>query len=890
MNTFDNWFERQKKQFEETKAPRVTSTPTYPARDAMSVEQARERVATDFDALIREAEEWWQLNPPNEPADEDPFERFGREALQGEPPPVHAQRSPTGVGKTRVGAKEIAADRQRRQLIQERSPLATRPWGYFGPTHRLNESTAEQFREQGLSAQVYYGRGAWDRGVPGNEDLPEDKRVLMCLKPERVALAIAAHQSVPDTCCHKKPRRGKGGKEEKCEHFDEGSNQCGYQKQFNGGPPDVWLAPHEMLFHAHRALSELAGIIVDETFWAKGVYGIGEGHASLTLDELLPPDPITDYSALAQAGTMHRRRLLDLLREHPMGGLQRERFIGEITQEHCTYSIGQEWDIVDRVKMTPEMTPAQIEEVKELLPECRRARRMATVYRTLRDLLKNEDIKVSGRLILAKRKDGKTVLRVRGVRDIVKARQVPTMLLDATLPDESILRKFHPQVQVVSDVQVEMPHVRVRQVLRSPTSETKLWGREAEREKNPDAGLGNRKAVRRYVLRRWLEIDGHQRWLDSGRQRKPLVVICQKKYHEWLASSGLPEGIALEHYNAIAGLDDYKDVDCLILVGRVVPKPAEVEAFSGALTGAEPLSEAASGWWYGRVARAIGMIDGTGIEVENCDQHVDPMAEMVRYQVCEGELVQSVGRGRGVNRTAKTPLDIDILADVVLPITVHEVVSWEEPSELVEMMASEGVVLTAPADMATAFPWLWKTAEHAKWTLKKLRAAARGGTERSFPTYKESYVGKLLSVPSHALQYQRAGAKQKFHWASFDPRKWPVARAWYEARGWVVALRDYLWPGELKPMAGAGKVEIADRLVWILHKVRYPLSPDWHQHKAYTGVGRPGRYSLSKDPGAMTAYAGQPGGITTPYVDAYSALPTELRMYALGLHENFRAD
>jgi hypothetical protein len=176
------------------------------------------------------------------------------------------------------------------------------------------------------------------------------------------------------------------------------------------------------------------------------------------------------------------------------------------------------------------------------------------------------------------------------------------------------------------------------------------------------------------------------------------------------------------------------------------------------------------------------------------------------------------------------------------------------------MEATEGVVLTAPADIAIAVPGLWKNARAAKWALKKLGARARGGTEDSFPTYKGSYVGKMSSVPSHALQYQRAGAKQKFYWAYFDPRQWPVARVWYGARGWVVKLREYLWPGELPPMAGAGKVVIVDRLVQVLRRARYVLSADYKQHKIYTGTGRPGRYVFSKDPQAIAAYDGSPGG------------------------------
>jgi putative DNA primase/helicase len=803
------------------------ASPTYPLREAMPVEEARKRVASDFDNLIREAEEWWQRHAPSEQPmenEDDPFARFARENVdEDEPPPVHAQRSPTGVGKTRVGAKEIAADRKRRQLIQERSPLAMCPWCYSGPRHRLNEGVAEQFREARLSAQVYYGRGTWDRSIPGNEDLPEDERTLMCLKPDLVALAVAAHQSVADTCCHKQPRRGTGGREETCEHYNPGPNQCGYQRQFNGGAPDVWLAPHEMLFHDQHALSKLAGVIIDESFWSKGVYGIGEGRESLSLDEMLPPGA-SGFMSMHPRGqesskevyaveTYHRLDLVELLREHPLGGLQRERFIGKISQDDCTRAIRAEWDIVDRVKMSPEMSPEQIEQVKQLLPECRRARRMATVYRLLRDdlLAPDSSIEVSGRLILVRR-DGKTVLRVRGVRNIVKARNVPTMILDATLPDVSILEKFRPQVRVVSDVEVRMPHVRVRQVLGAPTSETKLWGTRQEQEQKPDTGLGNRKAVRRYILQRWLEIDGHQGWIDSGRERKPLVVICQKKYHEWLAESGLPPGIALEHFGAITGLDDYKHVRSLILIGRTVPPPAEVEAFASALTGVEPLSEAATGHWYGRVPRGIRLADGSGIEVERSDQHCDPVAEAVRWQICEGELIQALGRGRGVNRTAETPLDVDVLADVVLPITVDEVVPWTEPSEAVEMMASEGFELNAPQDMARAFPSIWPSTRAAKWTLKKLAAGGAARAKDIFPIDNRSSIGKMFL----ALLYVRAANRFRRAAARFDPRRWPNPRAWLEARlGALAALFHFVRKGEIQPMAGNGGLAIDDAKVTV---------------------------------------------------------------------------
>jgi hypothetical protein len=61
------------------------------------------------------------------------------------------------------------------------------------------------------------------------------------------------------------------------------------------------------------------------------------------------------------------------------------------------------------------------------------------------------------------------------------------------------------------------------------------------------------------------------------------------------------------------------------------------------------------------------------------------------------------------------PLSIDLLTDVVLPIAVHEVVSWEDikPTRL-DAMAAAGVVLENAADMARAFPELWPSHDAAR--------------------------------------------------------------------------------------------------------------------------------------------------------------------------------
>jgi hypothetical protein len=320
----------------------------------------------------------------------------------------------------------------------------------------------------------------------------------------------------------------------------------------------------------------------------------------------------------------------------------------------------------------------------------------------------------------------------------------------------------------------------------------------------------------------------------------------------------------------------------MLLIGRTIPRPVAIESFAGALTGEEPIKVPADQWWYPPVERAIRMADGTGILVERCDQHPDPVGEHVRFQICEGEMLQALGRARAINRTAESPLAIGIVADVVLPITVNKVEVWQAPSRAMEP-AEEGAMLFSPKDMVEIWPWVWKTVDAAKKTLGKIRASAqRAGTRCQNGIY-DSYIPFRHSV---AVLYQRPGPKQKLQRAVFDLDKWPSPRAWFdEKRKAIIALLQSWEPGDIPPLAGTSKLAIIDHLVRVLRKARYTLSADVKQHKEYVGTGRSGRFTLSKDPQAMTAYDGAPGGAPTPHVDAHSALSLELRTRALDLHE-----
>jgi hypothetical protein len=133
-----------------------------------------------------------------------------------------------------------------------------------------------------------------------------------------------------------------------------------------------------------------------------------------------------------------------------------------------------------------------------------------------------------------------------------------------------------------------------------------------------------------------------------------------------------------------------------------------MEALAGALSGAQPVpaKRSANGFvWYERINRGIRLAKGGAIETSG-DQHPDPFVEPIRWLVHEAELIQAIGRGRGINRTAETPLNVDLLFDTCLPITVNEVSVWKLPSLLITT-AADGVMLTSPADMVRVWPKLW---------------------------------------------------------------------------------------------------------------------------------------------------------------------------------------
>ncbi|MFZ3585418.1 hypothetical protein ACOI1H_25380, partial [Loktanella sp. DJP18] len=208
------------------------------------------------------------------------------------------------------------------------------------------------------------------------------------------------------------------------------------------------------------------------------------------------------------------------------------------------------------------------------------------------------------------------------------------------------------------------------------------------------------------------------------------------------------------HFNAIAGLDGFKDVALLISIGRPLPPSQEIEALSGTYFGEVPLGR------YRHDVAGLRMASGLvrGMVVL---RHEDPQAETLRAAICDDELIQVVGRGRGVNRTAENPLEVHILADAALPLVFDRLVTWDvECPDVFQQMLMAGVAVDSPADAVALHPGLFANVEQAKKVLE--RAAFKGQNPIS-TSYRE------MSLKSAA--YRRAGRGrgwQRAWWVNDD--------------------------------------------------------------------------------------------------------------------------
>ena len=267
---------------------------------------------------------------------------------------------------------------------------------------------------------------------------------------------------------------------------------------------------------------------------------------------------------------------------------------------------------------------------------------------------------------------------------------LPMLQLDATMPLQ-VVRHFLPRIELLADVQPVAPHMEVCQVIGG-------WGKTSLVSSPKAAPEENR---RREGL--VSELSDFAAFNSGGNALVVTYEAIEKKFDR--------PGIRTGHFNAIAGLDTFKDVLSLAAIGRPLPDARELWHQTLALTGRAIAPEA------GQVeTRGALMVDGSGAAM-NVRTYRDATMEALRVAITEAEIIQTIGRARGVNRTAANPLKVWLHADVAISLPITRMVRWADIRlNVMERMASRGLVLFGAADASRIYTDLFptpKAAEHA---------------------------------------------------------------------------------------------------------------------------------------------------------------------------------
>jgi putative DNA primase/helicase len=382
------------------------------------------------------------------------------------------------------------------------------------------------------------------------------------------------------------------------------------------------------------------------------------------------------------------------------------------------------------------------------------------------------------------------VIRLKGRRELGKGwRDVPTLCLDAVL-DPALLQPYWPTLQLTADVRAEAKHQHIRQV--SDRTYSKAFLDRAATLRNLHAVIC--REARRYAPAR-------------------VLAVTQLAVEQALLEIGpLPANLELAHHNAVAGRDEWgagqdrDGVAALIVVGRTMPSPSAAEDMAEALTG--EAIERLEGWYPGADCTRE-MADGTAVAVQ-ADRHPHPVAEAIRWQIAEGELVQIIGRARGVNRTEADPVDVLVMTSVPLPVPLNEIIAAAHlaPSPADLMLAAGGVVLSDPTDAAAAYPHVWATRKAAKSAMERqIQMGTKSG--RLAPSRNNNTLIRGRGQPPgfcphlREVQYQVAGAGRSSTAARHDPSVVPDLAAWLTQR-----LGRLAWVGERpKPVIDVNVIE-----------------------------------------------------------------------------------
>ncbi len=345
---------------------------------------------------------------------------------------------PTGIGKTEIAVRRaVKAAANGAKVI------------YLAPTHKLNNELAGRFaaeaKRQGanIPIEVFRGRGA---------DRPGEPNVKMCSEYKTIRTSQAAKVKTADVC-------------EICPVRDT----CPYIAQFTKSAP-IGIGAHDLLWRKMPAPLKGANLlIIDESITTSGLVGF-TGQPRLITEADLTRRPQVEVVSLE--ADLHdklmpsRHRIVEALRDHPEGGLRRERLLAAgLTPGAASVARGFEWAALYRM----EIKGMSWKRAKEALEEAARYNfqisQFAALWHDVEELLAEDGTAELGRSLCGDHMLEGHLLRG-SIRQFGAERimedwlQIPTLNIDATVSME-LLKYRVPHADFAGEVEAAAPHMKV---------------------------------------------------------------------------------------------------------------------------------------------------------------------------------------------------------------------------------------------------------------------------------------------------------------------------------------------------------------------------------------------------------------------------------------------
>jgi putative DNA primase/helicase len=641
---------------------------------------------------------------------------------------------------------------------------------FLTPEHRLSDEQAKKFNEIAeergvrLRAGVHRGREALN---PDGADADEK----MCLHIEDIRQAnLHAVDDIEAEVCAVCPDR----------------MSCAYMAQ-RLSDYDFIVSSHNMQFADLPPMARQRGLdftVIDEPMHQAGMIGVDGWGIQIPLDSLMPAAGMARCSGPEGDRLVAiREDLARTLMDEPDG------FVSVDAIRRANFDDG-----------TAEFARGQEDERKQDKRHQRDWRkrtanadlhRMAMLW-TIIDKGMKDGSDTLGHLRLITNKEGVRVLHLYGRQDVKgEFARVPTIHINA-LHRPDLIAHYYPTVEDLGFIHIAAPYQRIRQVTGNNWAKSFLLPEDGDMPEVVAKRLDKLRRAKATVLREAASIGGSILFVAC----KDVVLALRKQ--------GLPSNIKTGWFNAVAGRNEFegvdgRDFDGVIILGTINPTVDTMERAAAALTGKPPKTLSGGETQY-PLADAYRLVrrGKSIVSIPTQDRrHPDDLVEALRAHITLGEIIQAMGRGRGVRRGADKPVQIVILSDAVMPFPVDEIVSQaaKDISHRDLMLAEGGIAFEDGTSAAKAYPGLYRSPVNARDLFREERNRADRTTawgslreisirephallpEAGSAVERKDVWGRSLSL---AL-FQKAGERQRPQRAWFDAALCPDPRGFIEA-------------------------------------------------------------------------------------------------------------